>query len=393
MNEYPINSRKFALKFQIKSEMENINIIISAAKSRSRVKCKQSCTSSFRISYFEGRKHMSMLSAIILAILLLASCSKNASESSFHDAREALDAQKVFLSRMKSDKDLSMEHLADKISKWRTLEDSVSACLMRDTIKKAHSFPMEEFSNVHDSIRDEFMRIATAKRRTFKDVLLLKMNASPYKSKKETDSLSLVASKFFESMDTIPLYKGDKTRNLTTYHFFLEKVKKEGIANQSQFLAFLKTEDRLFRTFLSHLYEMSDVSVSHITSGTEDVCKMIAQSSRKGNLPARDAVAYMAVRTNRRIIANAQTCVADIKSGKVTSAEQRTAYFWMILQPFLSIDDFGMAMLSENQRKDLVQLSIDALGTIACLSRSLQMDKNMTDGLPDMFIKLYISSL
>lgn len=374
--------------------MESINIIISAAKSRLRVKCKQSCTSSFRISYFEGRKHMSMLSAIILAILLLASCSKNASESSFHDAREALDAQKEFLSRMKSDKDLSMEHLADKISKWRTLEDSVSVCLMRDTIKKAHSFPMEEFSNVHDSIRDEFMRIATAKRRTFKDVLLLKMNASPYKSKKETDSLSLVASKFFESMDTIPLYnKGDKTRILTTYHFFLEKVKKEGIANQSQFLAFLKTEDRLFRTFLSHLYEMSDMSVSHITSGTEDVCKMIAQSSRKGNLPARDAVAYMAVRTNRRIIANAQTCVADIKSGKVTSAEQRTAYFWMILQPFLSIDDFGMAMLSENQRKDLVQLSIDALGTISSLSRSLQMNKNMTDGLPDMFIKLYISSL
>ena len=40
----------------------------------------------------------------------------------------------------------------------------------RDTIKKAHSFPMEEFSNVHDSIRDEFMRIATAKRRTFKNV-------------------------------------------------------------------------------------------------------------------------------------------------------------------------------------------------------------------------------
>lgn len=160
------------------------------------MKCKQSCTSSFRISYFDGRKHMSMLSAIILAILLLASCSKNARESSFHDAREALDAQKVFLSRMKSDKDLSMEHLADKISKWRTLEDSVSACLMRDTIKKAHSFPLEEFSNVHDSIRDEFMRIATAKRRTFKDVLLLKMNATPYKGNKETDSLSLVASKF-----------------------------------------------------------------------------------------------------------------------------------------------------------------------------------------------------
>lgn len=105
-----------------------------------------------------------------------------------------------------------MEHLADKISKWRTLEDSVSACLMRDTIKKAHSFPLEEFSNVHDSIRDEFMRIATAKRRTFKDVLLLKMNATPYKGNKETDGLSLVASKFL--------------RVWTPYHYI--KVTRQG---------------------------------------------------------------------------------------------------------------------------------------------------------------------
>ena len=380
-------------KFQTKSEMKSIKVIILAAKCRVGVKYKQFCTSNHCTSYFKYGRRLSILSAIILAILLQASCSKDGSNLSFHNTKEALDAQKEFMSSMKSNQDLSMEHLADKISKWRILEDSVSACLMRDTIKKAHSFPMEDFSNVHDSIRVEFMRIATAKRRTFKDVLLLKMKATPYKGMKETDSLSIVASRFFESLDSLPEYKGDKTRILTTYHFFLEKVKKEGIANQSQFLAFLKTEDRLFRTFLSHLHEMSDVSVSHITSGTEDVCKMIAQSSRKGNLPTRDAVVYMAARTSRRIIANAQTCIADIKSGKVTSAEQRTAYFWMILQPFLSIDDFGIAMLSENQRKELVQLTIDASGTIASLSRSLLMDKNMTDGLPDMFIKLYISSL
>lgn len=307
--------------------MKSIKVIISAAKCRVGVKYKQFCTSNHCTSYFKDGRRLSILSAIILAILLLASCSKDGSNLSFHNTKEALDVQKEFLSSMKSNQDLSMEHLADKISKWRILEDSVSACLMRDTIKKAHSFPMEDFSNVHDSIRDEFMRIATAKRRTFKDVLLLKMKATPYKGMKETDSLSIVASRFFESLDSLPEYKGDKTRILTTYHFFLEKAKKEGIANQSQFLAFLKTEDRLFRTFLSHLHEMSDVSVSHITSGTEDVCKMIAQSSRKGNLPTRDAVVYMAARTSRRIIANAQTCIADIKSGKVTSAEQRTAYF------------------------------------------------------------------
>ena len=220
--------------------MKSIKVIISAAKCRVGVKYKQICTSNHCTSYFKDGRRLSILSAIILAILLLASCTKDGSNLSFHNTKEALDAQKEFLSSMKSNQDLSMEHLADKISKWRILENSVSACLMRDTIKKAHSFPMEDFSNVHDSIRDEFMRIATAKRRTFKDVLLLKMKATPYKGMKETDSLSIVASRFFESLDSLPEYKGDKTRILTTYHFFLEKVKKEGIANQSQFLAFLK---------------------------------------------------------------------------------------------------------------------------------------------------------
>ena len=373
--------------------MKSIKVIISAAKCRVGVKHKQFCTSNHCTSYFKDGRRLSILSAIILAILLLASCSKDGSNLSFHNTKEALDAQKEFLSSMKSNQDLAMEHLADKISKWRILEDSVSACLMRDTIKKAHSFPMEDFSNVHDSIRDEFMRIATAKRRTFKDVLLLKMKATPYKGMKETDSLSIVASRFFESLDSLPEYKGDKTRILTTYHFFLEKVKKEGIANHSQFLAFLKTEDRLFRTFLSHLHEMSDVSVSHITRGTKDVCKMIVQSSRKGNFSARDAVAFMAVRTNRRIIANAQTCVADVKSGKIISTEQQTAYFWMILQPFLSIDDFGIAMLSGKQKEALNQLATETASSVTSLNRSLQMDKKMTEGLPNMFIKLYISSL
>ena len=82
--------------------MKSIKVIISAAKCRVRVKYKQFCTSNHCTSYFKDGRRLSILSAIILAILLLASCTKDGSNLSFYNTKEALDAQKEFLSSMKS---------------------------------------------------------------------------------------------------------------------------------------------------------------------------------------------------------------------------------------------------------------------------------------------------
>lgn len=202
--------------------MKSIKVSISAAKCRVGVKYKQFCTSNHCTSYFKYGRRLSILSDIILAILLLASCTKDGSNLSFIIQRGIGCTEGV---PVKHEIQPGLVYGTPcrqniQVAYFGRLGFSLPDARHH---QKAHSFPMEDFSNVHDSIRDEFMRIATAKRRTFKDVLLLKMKATPYKGMKETDSLSLVASRFFESLDSLPEYKGDKTRILTTYHFFLER--------------------------------------------------------------------------------------------------------------------------------------------------------------------------
>lgn len=145
MNEYPINSRKFAP--QISNKVRNGKYKHYHICGKKPIEGEVQTTLHFKFSHIILWRKKTNVHVVChhtchsFAGILF----KNASELSFHDAREALDAQKVFLSRMKSDKDLSMEHLADKISKWRTLEDSVSACLMRDTIKRHIRFRWKNF--------------------------------------------------------------------------------------------------------------------------------------------------------------------------------------------------------------------------------------------------------
>lgn len=82
-------------------------------------------------------------------------------------------------------------------------------------------------------------------------------------------------------------------------------------------LAFIKEEDRLFRSFLSHLLELVDAELSAITRDTEKCCLSIFQSAENGRLSFRDALVYTARRANRRIILNALACRDDINQGNV----------------------------------------------------------------------------
>lgn len=144
LNEYPINSRKLHCKFQTKSEMESINIIISAAKADWGWSANNLALQVFAYHTLK----VESICPCCLPSYLPFFCWHPVQKCQwiiFPWCKGGIDAQKVFLSRMKSDKDLSMEHLADKISKWRTLEDSVSACLMRDTIKRHIRFLWKNF--------------------------------------------------------------------------------------------------------------------------------------------------------------------------------------------------------------------------------------------------------
>ena len=70
---------------------------------------------------------------------------------------------------------------------------------------------------------------------------------------------------------------------------------------------------------------------------------------------------YMVMRTNRRIIQNAMTCLDDIKSGRVTeNDEQAIVYQWMMMKPFFPTDELSLSrlkqMLTQQQSRKPVKI-------------------------------------
>ena len=83
----------------------------------------------------------------------------------------------------------------------------------------------------------------------------------------------------------------------------------------------------------------------------------------------------------------------DIKASKVKTADQRQAYLWMVIQPFSVINDFGMAVLTEDQRAAFVQIAKDASSMLLRLSSSSKQEREHVEALPGLIVKIYISSL
>ena len=93
---------------------------------------------------------------------------------------------------------------------------------------------------------------------------------------------------------------------------------------------------------------------------------------------------YLSMRFNRRIIQNALACPEDILSRRRLGNTQQANYRWMLIQPFMAIDDYSAAVLTEEQREQLLALSDDLPGLLERLdARKHVRDKenNLTEVL------------
>lgn len=108
-------------------------------------------------------------------------------------------------------------------------------------------------------------------------------------------------------------------------------------------------------------------------------------------MDAKQVMVYMSMRTNRRLALNARACVESVNRRDRLTDAQRHAYFWMILQPYIGIDDFGMAVLTSGQEQMLLAYS-DELQRMDKAHKLGERSKNLSE-TSQLLLKLYISSL
>lgn len=345
------------------------------------------------ISYLKKQSVLAKGVAVCFAIITLASCGKSTDDSMFQTSESALNAYRTYLSDMRSMESRSTEHLIEAVNDWQTLRDSVFVRIAKDTATHIQAKYESTIQMLHDSLQTEFIRLAYSTPKTFKDVLLIKERTSSYRQDAELAQAVATAEPFFDSLDSIPLYRKTAKNIVSVYKTFLAQTLKNRINSKDELLDFIREEDRLFRSFLTHLPELADADLSAITSGTEKCSLLVFQSAEDGNLSYQDALIYFAKRTDRRIVLNTLACRNNINQGLVKTDAQARAYVWMLLQPYISLDGFSVVILSDNEKDTLHGVAEQMPSMMSGLNKIIGTDNDQWETLPELLIKVMITSI
>ncbi len=320
-----------------------------------------------------------------------ASCSKG--KYGFSSPEDAIATYQGHLKQLKETKTTNTKEYGELIKKWKETKDTVFNYLKKDSALLKKEDVALSFYSIHDSIRKEMLRLSETWRYGYSDVLALKEKTSPFVEDKELQEAVKEAEPFFASLNNNPVSQSDKQSILQRYRYFLDMANKRPISNKKEMLDFIKQEDFFFRSFLAHLYEMDNEPLSDITKGTGEICKKIFVASREGKIPPKDVMVYMSMRTVRRLLQNAVVCINDINRVDMKDKAQGNAYLWMIIQPFISIDQFALATLTPAERSNFNYI-IAQIPKSTRFAKSFDIKQQALNYLlPQQLLKIYILSI
>lgn len=343
-----------------------------------------------RIKYRNGMFQFVLIIQIVSTIFMSCTTDKG---YSFSSPEQAISEYQKFAQNLSQITDAETEELVMHICNWQELGDSVFKYISNDPSFDAHFHLTSEFLSVSDSIRTNIARLACCQNRSLKDIIYIKAKTSPYRNNDTIEYIKNEALTFYGQLSKTKIHKSTAQDALSDYDRFLKTQVKRNISTMDDFFRFLKFEDLFFRCFLQHLCEYRTMPLYDITANTEIVCKQIFESASLHELNSQDVVIYMAIRTNYRLILNALTCIDDIKAGRINEQEQLAAYQWMIIQPFLSIDGFSVAFLSDVQLYELEKIANEFTEIMHQLETNNANTILQCEELAKQILNIYIASL
>lgn len=338
-----------------------------------------------------GKNHTHVL-LILLSLLFLPGCSSKG-DHHFQDSNEAINAYSNLLHKIRRYDQASTDLIIDLAREYRTVSDSVFVCINRDSINNKNYHAKSAYDVINDSIIIELERLIDGSSRNFKDYYHVLNKLSDRKLPEEVESLAVSAHVFFHSMDSVTIHPVDKHHTIQIYENTLNSALVQGIRSKQDILYFLKSEDIAFRLFLRHLSSWGDISLTNIKTKTEQQTQNIfeSSSSQQPIMSKTEIVILMTMRNNRRLLQNASTCVTDVHKLSFKDSNQATAYLWMLLQPWLSIDSFSYTLLSQEEKESLEKLAAEMPQSFSKLeSGRFPIDLNE---LPSLLMKAYIDNL
>ena len=99
------------------------------------------------------------------------------------------------------------------------------------------------------------------------------------------------------------------------------------------------------------------------------------------------------MRTDQRLLRNAQAAVEDLNSGRVKDEHTMHAYLLMMMQPFMTMDDLSVSVLSDKDKADLYKIADALPKEMDGLAKKLHLDKQRLSDMPMLMMKIYVTRL
>lgn len=336
---------------------------------------------------------MKFKKVLLLALLcssVLVGCEEH---PSFKTSVDAVEGCKKELAELKEMDDVSVENLAKATSAWLEIQDSAYSVFSRDTTINLRSPVAMAYFVVSDSIRGELKRLAFANPRSLRDVMYLKLNTATARKKIEKSDVYKEALDFYDKLDKQDTYP-NLTKTLFVYSALLHNAKP--FKHESELLGFISEEDRCFRSLMKFLSQVSNEQLQQLTDATASIFDGLYSSvGRKVDDVNDRTMLYLTMRFNRRIVQNALACKQDVENGKKLSRLQRANYRWMLIQPFMAIDDYSTAALTSKQKEELLDMSNELpmlLNKLELEKQTKEEEDKFTKVLSEYFLKSYLST-
>ena len=348
----------------------------------------------------KAQKHKTILawsptaiSILVLSVIFLARGCSDEVRYDFDDKDDALEMYHNYLRKVREIRKTNTKEFGALLYEWQEVSDTIYKFLDRDSVFPKYHNEAGDYWRTHNAVKDEMLRLTETWKYDYADVLLIKENSCRLREDTILTNAVKAAEPFFNALDKEKISECDKSSILFRYRYFLQQTKKNGIHNRAEMLAFIRSEDFLFRTFLAHLYEMDNEPLTDITHDTEEICRNIFMNTREGGILPQDAVVYMSMRTGRRLLQNSVACVKGLNSPQVKDKAKANAYLWMIVQPFLSIDQLSLSTMTETERSQFLYIAMQ-LPKSRRFAENFGVDlKALSYLLPQQILKLYVSSL
>ena len=342
-------------------------------------------------------QHFALMGVAVLT-MVLSSCGSEEKKFIFYTPQDALTTCHKELSKLRPLKTANINRFAEITNAWLELQDSTLSCIMRDSTARTDTEIAADFFAVTDSFRTQTTRLALSEKRTMPEIVKLKVVTANGRTKMIASTDYKTASEFYEQLDAEQLFT-DMNKTLYEYEKLLTTVKP--FKKENELYDFIRNEDRCFRSLLVFLKDIPQERLQIITDKTSDLFESLynTTTANPGNAVSERVMLFLTMRFNRRIIQNAEVCRNDIKKHIKLTEQQANNYRWMIIQPFMTIDNNAMATLTDKQLQTLYEMA-DELPRLLTYVDGKDFDnspKEETDKLAgvlsDYFLKSYLKSI